>query len=136
MLFLCSIPVVKGPFDPAAMKVKGAQNFVQTVADITRVFVSGCDGILSNDTLMAQLKVKDACSSVSSLWALIPMHRMQKGPSKIFAALHNTLDWVHSSAGFKVQTLTKELVGIVSVVPSRTTTLSCCWQRLSAPAHR
>ncbi|EIE24827.1 UDP-Glycosyltransferase/glycogen phosphorylase [Coccomyxa subellipsoidea C-169] len=51
-----SIPVVKGPFDPAAMKVKGAQNFVQTVADITRVFVSGCDGILSNDTLMAQLK--------------------------------------------------------------------------------
>lgn len=56
-LWLRSIPVVKGPMDPASLKLKGPQTFVQTVADITKVFVSGCEGILSNDTLMAQLKV-------------------------------------------------------------------------------
>ena len=56
-VWLRSIPIVKGPMDPASLKLKGPQTFVQTVADITKVFVSGCEGILSNDTLMAQLKV-------------------------------------------------------------------------------
>lgn len=67
-VWLRSIPIVKGPMDPALLKLKGPQTFVQTVADITKVFVSGCEGILSNDTLMAQLKVTNGFIPNLLLW--------------------------------------------------------------------
>jgi len=48
----------KGRFDPAGLKIDGPQTFVQSFSDIIHLFENGCNVIVSNDTLMSQLKVK------------------------------------------------------------------------------
>lgn len=53
-----SLPVQIGPMDPAALNLKGRQNFFQILKDIMRVFETACHAVLSNDTLMAELRVR------------------------------------------------------------------------------
>lgn len=46
----------KGSLNPDDTRLQGPQTFLQTIKDIIPVLVGGCEGILSNATLMSELK--------------------------------------------------------------------------------
>jgi len=53
-----NIPVQQqGPMDPKALKLKGHQATQHFVPNIMQLFASSCEGIFSNTTLVAALKV-------------------------------------------------------------------------------
>ncbi|BDA49333.1 UDP-glucuronosyltransferase 2A1 [Coccomyxa sp. Obi] len=46
----------KGSLNPDDTRLQGPQTFLQTIKDLIPVLIGGCEGILSNATLMAKLK--------------------------------------------------------------------------------
>lgn len=61
----------KGRLDPAGLKIAGPQTFLRSFADIIHLFENGCNVILSNDTLMSQLKVTAWLKATAFLIAML-----------------------------------------------------------------
>lgn len=53
-----TIHLKKGDMDPTSLKLLGPQTFLKSIGQIMTLFENACSSILSNDTVMAQLKVE------------------------------------------------------------------------------